>query len=217
MHCSPRSDCRRGGSHPIRVKQRYIALLADKGAVFLDGEVSGTPGMVAERKGVIYLAGDREAVNKIEPVIGAFADHMLYLGPFGAATKVKLINNLLVGLHIAGAAQAMAIGLQADINPELLIEAIATGSGGSTQFGIRAPWMAERRFTPQQGSAPAVAHYLEMAKELADEVGVATPLLDCLNDIYRRALPAIGERDVAAILEFFESQGRCAGANAEKE
>ena len=205
------------GSHPIRVKQRYIALLADKGAVFLDGEVSGTPGMVAERKGVIYLAGDREAVNKIEPVIGAFADHMLYLGPFGAATKVKLINNLLVGLHIAGAAQAMAIGLQADINPELLIEAIATGSGGSTQFGIRAPWMAERRFTPQQGSAPALAHYLEMAKELADEIGAATPLLDCLNDIYRRALPAIGERDVAAILEFFESQGRCAGANAEKE
>jgi 3-hydroxyisobutyrate dehydrogenase-like beta-hydroxyacid dehydrogenase len=193
------------GSHPIRVKQRYIAPLADKGAIFLDGEVSGTPGMVAERKGVIYLGGDREAVNKIESVIGAFADHMLYLGPFGAATKVKLINNLLVGLHIAGAAQAMAIGLRADINPELLIEAIATGSGGSTQFRIRAPWMAERRLTPQQGSGPGLARNLESAKELANEVGVATPLLDCLIDIYRQAVP-IGERDVAAILEFFESQ-----------
>jgi 3-hydroxyisobutyrate dehydrogenase-like beta-hydroxyacid dehydrogenase len=194
------------GSHPIRVKQRYIAPLADKGAIFLDGEVSGTPGMVAERKGVIYLGGDREAVNKIESVIGAFADHMLYLGPFGAATKVKLINNLLVGLHIAGAAQAMAIGLRADINPELLIEAIATGSGGSTQFRIRAPWMAERRLTPQQGSGPGLARNLESAKELANEVGVATPLLDCLIDIYRQAVPSIGERDVAAILEFFESQ-----------
>jgi len=62
------------GSHPIRVKQRYIAPLAEKGAVFLDGEVSGTPGMVAQRKGVIYLGGDREAVMKIESVIGAFAD-----------------------------------------------------------------------------------------------------------------------------------------------
>jgi 3-hydroxyisobutyrate dehydrogenase-like beta-hydroxyacid dehydrogenase len=205
------------GSHPIRVKQRYIAPLAEKGAVFLDGEVSGTPGMVAQRKGVIYLGGDRKAVMKIESVIGAFADHMLYLGPFGAATNVKLVSNLLVALHIAGTAQAMAIGLHAGVKIDLLIEAIATGSGGSTQFGIRAPWMAERRFTPQQGSAPALAHYLEMAKELADEVGAATPLLDCLSDIYRRALPAIGERDVAAILEFFESQGRCAGANAEKE
>jgi 3-hydroxyisobutyrate dehydrogenase-like beta-hydroxyacid dehydrogenase len=100
----------------------------------------------------------------------------------------------------------MAIGLRADINPELLIEAIATGSGGSTQFRIRAPWMAERRLTPQQGSGPGLARNLESAKELANEVGVATPLLDCLIDIYRQAVPSIGERDVAAILEFFESQ-----------
>jgi 3-hydroxyisobutyrate dehydrogenase-like beta-hydroxyacid dehydrogenase len=127
------------------------------------------------------------------------------LGPFGAATKVKLINNLLVGLHIAGTAQAMAIALKAGIDMDLLIQAIATGSGGSTQFGIRAPWMAQRHFMPQHGSAPGLAHYLDLAKEFADDVGVATPLLDCLIEIYRRAVPAIGERDVAAILEFFES------------
>jgi 3-hydroxyisobutyrate dehydrogenase-like beta-hydroxyacid dehydrogenase len=192
------------GSHPIPVKQRYLAPLAEKGAIFLDGEVSGTPGMVAQRKGVIYLGGDREAARAVEPVVGAFADLCLYLGPFGAATKVKLVNNLLVGLHIAGTAQAMAIGLKAGVDVELLIKAVATGSGGSTQFGIRAPWMAERRFLPQQGTAPSLVHYLEMAKTFADEVGAATPLLDCLLDIYRRAAPLVGDRDVAAILEFFE-------------
>jgi 3-hydroxyisobutyrate dehydrogenase len=195
------------GSHPIPVKQRYLEPLAQKGAVFLDGEVSGTPGMVAQRKGVIYLGGDRDAAKAIEPVVGAFADLCLYFGAFGAATKVKLVNNLLVGLHIAGTAQAMAIGLQAGVDVDLLIKAVATGSGGSTQFGIRAPWMAERRFLPQQGTASSLVHYLEMAKAFADEVGVATPLLDCVTDIYRRAVPVVGERDVAAILEFFE-QGR---------
>src|SRR5262245_18894691 len=46
------------GSHDIPVKQRYVAALAGRGAIFLDGEVSGTPGMVMERKAVIYLAGD---------------------------------------------------------------------------------------------------------------------------------------------------------------
>jgi 3-hydroxyisobutyrate dehydrogenase-like beta-hydroxyacid dehydrogenase len=192
------------GSHPISVKQRYLAPLAKKGAVFLDGEVSGTPGMVAARKGVIYLGGDREAAKSIEPVIGAFADLCLYLGPFGAASKVKLVNNLLVGLHIAGTAQAMAIGLKAGVDTDLLIKAVATGSGGSTQFGIRAPWMAERRFMPQQGTAASLVHYLEMARAFADEVGAATPLLDCLVDIYRRAVPVVGDRDVAAILELFE-------------
>ncbi len=194
------------GSHSIPVKEKYIAPLAAKGAVFLDGEVSGTPGMVAGvRKGAIYLAGDQTAASSIEPVIGAFADLCLYLGAFGSATKVKLINNMLVGLHIAGTAQAMAIGLKAGVDTALMIKAVASGSGGSTQFGIlRAPWMAERRFMPQQGSAPGLAHYLDGAKELADSVGAATPLLDSLIDIFSRALPMIGERDVAAILEIFE-------------
>jgi 3-hydroxyisobutyrate dehydrogenase-like beta-hydroxyacid dehydrogenase len=186
--------------------ERYVGPLAEKGSVFLDGEVSGTPGMVAQRKGVIYLGGEREAAKTIEPVVAAFADLCLYFGPFGTATKVKLVNNLLVALHIAGTAQAMALGLKAGVDLDLLIKAIAMGSGGSTQFEIRAPWMAERRFIPQQGSAPGLAHYLKMAKEFADEVGIATQLLDCLIDIYRRALPSIGERDVAAILELFESQ-----------
>ena len=138
------------------------------------------------------------------PVVAGFADLCMHLGPFGSATKVKLVNNLLVALHIAGTAQAMAIGRKIGVDPELLIKAVAQGSGGSTQFAIRAPWMAERRFTPAQGLAGALAHYLDGCKDLADEVGVATPILDCLIDVFARATPGIGERDVAAMVEFFE-------------
>jgi 3-hydroxyisobutyrate dehydrogenase len=195
-------------SHPLRIKQRYIAPLAAKGATFLDGEVSGTPGMVAQRKGVIYLGGPGEAVRRVEPVVAAFAELCLHLGDFGAATKVKLVNNFLVALHIAGAAQAMALGLKSGIDKDLLIKAVVTGSGGSTQFGIRAPWMAERRFLPVMGTATLLAHYLETAKEMADEAGIATDLLDPLIELYARASPAVGERDVAAMIEMFESKDR---------
>jgi 3-hydroxyisobutyrate dehydrogenase len=196
------------GSHPVAVKQRYVTPLADRGAVFLDGEVSGTPGMVAQRKGAIYLAGPIEPVRKIEPVVAAFADLCLYLGEFGAATKVKLVNNFLVALHIAGAAQAMALGLKAGVDKDLLIKAVASGSGGSTQFGIRAPWMAERKFLPQQGSGAGLAHYLDTARDMAKDAGVATDLLDFLIDLFARAVPGIGDRDVAAMIEFFETTRR---------
>ncbi|MEA2946194.1 MAG: hypothetical protein QOI40_1524, partial [Alphaproteobacteria bacterium] len=184
------------GSHPVPVKQRYVAPFADKGVTFLDGEVSGTPGMVIARKGVIYLGGPRDAVSRIEPIVSGFADLCLHLGDFGAATKVKLVNNFLVALHIAGTAQAMALGLKTGVDKDLLIKAIATGSGSSTQFGIRAPWMAERRFLPQQGSGAGLAHYLDTAKVMAAEAGVATDLIDCLIDVFARAVPAIGSRDV---------------------
>jgi 3-hydroxyisobutyrate dehydrogenase-like beta-hydroxyacid dehydrogenase len=192
------------GSHAVPVKKRYIEPLAEKGAVFLDGEVGGTPGMVAARKGVIYLSGEPLACEKLRPIVNSFAEICLNLGAFGASTVAKVINNILVGMHIAGTAQAMAIGLRAGVDADLMIKAIANGSGGSTQFGIRAPWMAQRKFLPLQGSAPGLVNYLERGKELADEVGIDAPLIEYLLDFFRRALPIIGERDVAAIIEVFE-------------
>ena len=52
------------GSHPVPDKEKHVAPLAAKGAAFIDGEVSGTPGMVAARKAVIYLGGDAEACQE---------------------------------------------------------------------------------------------------------------------------------------------------------
>ena len=197
------------GSHPVPDKKRQIAPLADKGAAFIDGEVSGTPGMVAARKGVIYLAGDAEACKKIEGVVAGFADSWLYFGAFGAASRVKLVNNLLVAINIAATAEAVALGLKAGVDVPLMIKAIATGSGGSTQFGIRAPWMAERRFTPVQGPVGALQHYFPMIDDLAKDVGVATPILDCVKPLYERFMAmGFGEYDVAKMVDVLGSLPR---------
>ncbi len=190
------------GSHPVPDKERQIAPLAAKGAAFLDGEVSGTPGMVAARKAVIYLAGDAEAAKKAERVVAGFADSCLYFGKFGAASRVKLVNNLLVAINIAATAEAMALGLKAGVDVDLMIKAIATGSGGSTQFGIRAPWMAQRRFLPAQGTVPALQHYFDMIGDFADDVGVATPLLDRAIELYAKFIEmGFAEKDGAAMVD----------------
>ena len=192
------------GSHPLSAKQRYVDILGEKGAHFLDGEVSGTPGMVAARKAYIYIAGDQAAANRAEPAVGRFADLYMYLGGFGGATKVKLVNNLLVALNIAGAAQAMALGLKLGIEPDKLVEAVAKGSGGSTQFATRAPWMAERKFLPQQGSIHGLLFYLEAVRQAAAEAGLATGFIDSLTATYRQAAPVVGDRDVAALIDHFD-------------
>src|ERR1700677_2138739 len=197
------------GSHPVPDKQRQIAPLKEKGAFFIDGEVSGTPGMVSARKGVIYLAGDAAACKKIENVIAGFADSCLYFGEFGAASRVKLVNNLLVAINIAATAEAMALGLKAGVDVPLMIKAIATGSGGSTQFGIRAPWMAERRFKPPQGTIPGLQHYVEMIGNFADEFGVATPLLDRTAELFDRFVAmGLADCDGAAMIDVISSLPR---------
>jgi len=172
-------------------------------AAYLDGEVSGTPGMVAARKAVIYLAGDAEAAKKIEPVVKGFADLSIYFGPFGGASKVKLINNLLVSINIAAAAEAMALGLKAGVDVDAMIKAVANGSGGSTQFGIRAPWMAQRKFQPIQGSPALLSHYFGMIDNWADSIGVATPLFDRAVELYQHcAQMGLAEgNDVAVMID----------------
>ncbi len=197
------------GSYPVPVKARQIEPLAHKGAIFIDGEVSGTPGMVSARKAVVYLAGDEQACKKIEPVVAGFADSCIYFGLFGAASRVKLINNLLVAIHIAATAEAMALGVKAGVDVPLMIKAIATGSGGSTQFGIRAPWMAERRFKPVQGTIPGLQHYVDMIGKFADEVGVATPLLDRTAELFERFVAmGLSDCDGTAMIDVISSLPR---------
>ena len=198
------------GSHPVPDKERHVAPLAAKGTAYIDGEVSGTPGMVAARKAVIYLGGDADAYKKVEPVIKGFADLCLYFGPFGAASKVKLVNNLLVAINIAATAEAMALGLKAGVDVDLMIKAIASGSGGSTQFGIRAPWMAQRKFLPVQGAASQLFHYFDMIGDWADSTGTATPMLDRATEVYRKCVEmGLGDsHDVAVLIDVINAMPR---------
>src|SRR3954464_7532911 len=190
------------GSHAVPDKERQGAPLALKRTAYLDGEVSGTPGMVWARKAVIYLGGDADAAKKVEPFVKGFADMCLYFGPFGAASKVKLVNNLLVAINIAATAEAMALGLKAGVDVDLMIKAVASGSGGSTQFGIRAPWMAQRKFQPVQGAASLLFHYFHMIGDFADREDVATPMLDRAMELYEKFMDmGLGEKDGAAMVD----------------
>jgi len=198
------------GSHAVPDKEKHVAPLAAKGAAYLDGEVSGTPGMVSARKAVIYLGGDADAAKRVEPVIKGFADLCLYFGPFGAASKVKLVNNLLVAINIAATAEAMALGLKAGVDVDLMIKAVASGSGGSTQFGIRAPWMAQRKFQPVQGAPSQLFHYFDLIRDWADSTGTATPLLDRAIEVYQKCIDmGLGDtHDVAVMVDVVNAMQR---------
>ena len=103
----------------------------------------------------------------------------------------------------------MALGVKAGVNVDLMIKALAGGSGGSAQFGIRAPWMAERRFKPLQGPIPGLQQYVEMIGEFADGVGVATPLLDRTSELFDLFVAmGLSDCDGAAMIDVISSLPR---------
>lgn len=194
------------GSHPLGAKERQRDAFAAKGAVFLDGEVSGTPGMVVEKKAPVYLAGDEEAAAEVEPLIRCFTETYVYFGPFGAASTVKFVNNLLVTVNTAAIGEAVALALKAGVDPDLMIRAITNGSGGSVLFPIRAPRMVKRDFVPAQGTFEMLSHYFEFIDDLAGRNSAQTPLFDLASDLFKAGLRnGLQEHDVAAIINVIES------------
>jgi len=190
------------GSHALPVKERQVKRLAAKGAIFLDGEVGGTPGMVAHRKAPIYLAGDADACRTIEPILKTLTELYLYCGPFGAASKIKFINNLLVTVNTAAIGEAVALALKAGVDPDLMLKAISTGSGGSVLFPIRAPRMVKKDYFPAQGTFELLSHYFDYIDDLATSAGSATPLFQVATDLFRRGIAhGFADHDVAAIIE----------------
>jgi 3-hydroxyisobutyrate dehydrogenase-like beta-hydroxyacid dehydrogenase len=114
-----------------------------------------------------------------------------------------------VAVHIAATAEAVALGLKAGVNVDIMIKAIAAGSGGSTQFGIRAPWMAERRFLPAQGTASSLWHYIETVDAIAASAGVATPMRDRAAELFERCIDmGLGEHDVAIMVDVLSALPR---------
>jgi 3-hydroxyisobutyrate dehydrogenase-like beta-hydroxyacid dehydrogenase len=103
----------------------------------------------------------------------------------------------------------MALAMKTGVDIDLLIKAVASGSGGSMQFGIRAPWMAQRRFLPAQGHTYGLSHYFDLIGGFADRMGVATPLFDRAIEVHQRVIDeGFGEYDHAVLVDVIGAMPR---------
>ena len=196
-------------TYALPFKQELAARVAAQGALMLDGEVSGTPDMLRANAGTIFLAGDQTTAERLLPLCLQIAAEAYYLGPFGAANRMKLINNLLSAIHTAAAAEAMALGFKAGFEPTLLARVLASGSGSSKYLVSRGPMMARRDFTDHAGAMKIFAKYLDYIPVLADEANCATPMFDAAKTCFEQALAeGHGDEDMAAVYEAIANMKR---------
>lgn len=193
-------------SYPLEAKQAAAERYAGRGAVMLDCEISGLPPMVAARTAVIFKAGPEDAVERLTPVFDGLVDKHFYLGPFGAATRMKLIANLMVCVHDLMAAEALTLGARAGLDRAQMIEVLRDSAAGSSTFAFKAPLMVSRDFDGGKGPFRHMFGYLARAEALAREVGAPTPLLDAARPLFARAeVEGRHDQDIAAIVEIVEA------------
>jgi L-threonate 2-dehydrogenase len=113
--------------------------LAQHQLLYLDAPISGGAAKAARGEITMMTGGCAQSHALAQPYLGAMAAKVYKLGPAGAGSKVKIVNQLLAGVHIAAAAEAMALGLREGLDPAALYEVITNSAGNS--------WMFENRMT----------------------------------------------------------------------
>lgn len=119
-----------------------------RSAAFLDAPVSGgVPGAIAGTV-TVMVGGDESVYNRALPVLQVIGGNIHHLGPNGAGTAMKLVNQLLVGVNMAAVAEGLLFGAAAGASPEKVLEVISTSFGGSRMLDRGIPLIQARDFKP---------------------------------------------------------------------
>ncbi|XP_072952749.1 uncharacterized protein [Typha angustifolia] len=115
----------------------------------VDAPVSGGVKRAADGTLTIMTSGTEEALQCTGSLLSALSEKLYVIrGGCGAASSIKMVNQLLAGVHIASAAEAMAFGARLSLRTRLLFEIIQDARGYSWMFGNRVPHMLDGDYTP---------------------------------------------------------------------
>jgi len=125
------------------------AKITGAGFLMLDAPVSG--GKAGAHGGTMTMmaSGPEEAFARAQPVLDAICGKVWRLGDkAGIGSTVKMVNQLLAGVHIATAAEALALGIRAGADPRTLFEVISSSAGSSWMWQNRVPHILDGDDTP---------------------------------------------------------------------
>lgn len=185
---------------------RHVAeRLAAKGAHYIDAPVSGGTTGAAAGTLTVMVGGDQASYDRAFPLLQAVGKKIVHAGPVGAGAVVKLMNQLLVAINLAGAAEAMVLGTKAGVDPTLLFETIASATGNSFQMSRNFPDLILKGNFAPMFSVNLLHKDVTLGVEVGREQHVRTLLSALVQQVFAEARDAgHGEEDIAAVIRPLE-------------
>jgi putative dehydrogenase len=132
------------------VARRLAERLEAMGRLYLDAPISGGAQRAAEGALTILASGSREAFARARPALDAMAAKLYELGDApGQGAAFKMINQLLAGVHIAAACEAIAFAAKQGLDIKKVYEVITASAGNSWMFENRMPHVLQGDYAPR--------------------------------------------------------------------
>jgi 3-hydroxyisobutyrate dehydrogenase-like beta-hydroxyacid dehydrogenase len=182
------------------LSERLARETSARGLVFLDCPISGTSGMVARGEGVIFVGSERAQYERWTPLLESILPKAVHVGRPGQAMVLKLVANLLVALNSAAAAEALNLARASGLDPQIVVDVLATGAATSRMLEVRGPLMVRGEF-PAQMKLDLFMKDLHLIQDAGQAAGAPLPLTDIAERLYAAAQSAgHGGEDLAVII-----------------
>ena len=171
---------------------------------YLDAPISGGSIKAAEGKITVLASGTEAAFTKARPALDAMAEKVFELGDSaGPGSALKVVNQLLAGVHIAAAAEAITFGVSQGIDAQTTVDVISQCAGTSWMFENRGPHIANGDYTPHS-AVDIFVKDLGIVCDIANDASFPAPLSStALAQFVAAAKAGLGREDDAAVAKIY--------------
>ncbi|MCP5152109.1 MAG: NAD(P)-dependent oxidoreductase [Chromatiales bacterium] len=179
--------------------------LAELGVGYLDAPISG--GAVKAEAGALSVmaSGPPAAFEQASAVLEATAENVFRMGDaVGLGSSMKMINQLLAGVHIAAAGEAVALGAKVGLEPQTVYDVICKSAGNSWMFENRVPRILSGDYKPHSAVEIFIKD-LGIVLQTAGRDRFPTPLAAVAHQLFTMAASAgMGRWDDAAVAKVYQ-------------
>ncbi len=173
------------------------------GIELVDAPVSGGVRRAGEGDLLVIQSGEAGALARVEPLVATLAGNAPVVGhEAGDGQKVKLVNQLLCGVHVAVAAEALAFAEALGLDARACWEVVRRGAAASFMLDDRGERMLRGEFDDVASAMTIFVKDLGLVRDAATASGYASPLADTAAALFASGREAgLGNLDDAALIE----------------
>lgn len=181
------------------------AQLAEHDLVMLDAPVSGGAIKAEAGEMTIMASGSITTFEALAPVLNATAAKVYNIGEaIGLGATVKIIHQLLAGVHIAAGAEAMALAARANIPLDLMYDVVTNAAGNSWMFENRMKHVVDGDYSPKS-MVDIFVKDLNLVSDTAQDLKFPLPLSSAALNMFVSASNAgFGQEDDSAVIKVFQ-------------
>lgn len=186
------------------ISQEIAGVLAERGIEMLDAPVSGGEPKAIDGTLSFMVGGKQEVFDEYKDLLSAMGASVVRCGDIGAGNTTKLVNQIIVACNIQALSEALTFAKLANVDPEVVFQAIRGGLAGSTVMEAKAPMMIADNFKPGFKIDLHIKD-LNNALDCAHSVGAPVPMTASVMELMQWLhKEGCGQNDHSALLKYYK-------------